>query len=884
MSTLHASILSLCNHDASRMLFQLQRESGGYRSVNRKTYKENALRLSTFLQKQGVGKGDSVLIVSENGPEWTMAALAAMNLGAVVVPVASIASFLEIENILREAKPKFCFISTRCTAARQLEAQHDLPHLVWDLQSAYPLQDFIGGLEPLALNTTIDENAPAILIFTSGTTGHPKAVPLSHKNILTNARDAIAEIEANHKDRLVSVLPLSHMFEFTGGFVTAMLIEAQVTYVKSLRADDLMKAMKDTKATIMLGVPLLFEIIARSLQTKMAEAPLGLKHVFAGFEKVVRQKPSLGKTLFFPIHRALGGKLRYFMAGGSRLQPAVYDFFRGLGITVLQGYGLTETSPVLSVTNLTNSAPDHVGRALRSIEVGIFNDKGEKLPLGVEGEIWARGPSIFKGYKDPSHNKDIFFGEWFRTGDLGTLDSAGLLRITGRKKDIIVTSAGKNVYPEEIESVVFASGKFLEVSVLGINDGAGHEKICLVLVPDKSKFLGLAKVDTIKKATDIAMEICKTLSDYKWPQKVEVLFEELPKTITRKVKKHELRKVLANQAQSAEKAAAAAARPGNALNLDDELERTLAESIAAITKQPASEIVRDAVLTKDIGLDSLTFVEVVSSVEKTFSMQLEGIDFAGINTVADLLAALQLQLGSKRRRKKIFSKVFFADFYPMNNQRLCWSIPRRFMNVSLRAYLRIRHRIEVYGLENLYESKGSLVFAPNHTSHFDTMSIMGSIPGHAIHRTFAVAAKDYFFNKSWKALFSRVFINAMPFDRKGRVDESMAKCREILGQGGSLVIFPEGTRSPDGQIQDFKSGVGRLLAGHRRACGVPVYIDGAFGIMPKGSGFPRNGKLRVFYGKPISFQDLKAGPESYRTIAEALHKEVLALQAEARKH
>lgn len=874
MALLHATIFDQCNKYGKRTMMSLQKESGGYRHVSWADFRERSLRISAFLKSKGIGKGDRVLLVSENAPEWTMAALGAMNCGATVVPVASIASFLEIQNILREAAPKFCFVSDRCAAAKQLKKDYNLPHLFWDIQQGDVLEDIYNAYPPAEPLTHSSEDDPAVLIFTSGTTGTPKAVPISHRNILVNAGDAVLEIEASERDRLVSVLPLSHMFEFTGGFVTPALIGAELTYVKSLRAEDLLQALRDTKATIMLGVPLLFEIIGRNLQSKMQDAPASLAALFGLFEKIVRRVPSLGPVLFFPIHRAFGAHIRYFMAGGSRLQPAVYDFFKGIGITILQGYGLTETSPVLSVTNLRNSAPDHVGRPMRSIELEIFNDKGEKLPAGVEGEIWARGPSIFKGYMKPEHNKDVFFGDWFRTGDLGTLDAEGILRITGRKKDIIVTSAGKNVYPEEIEGVVLGTGKFLEACVLGLNDGSGHEKICLVLVPDKAKFLGQSKEETAKSASALAQEATRALSDYKWPQKVEVLFEELPKTVTRKIKKHEVRKILEARAESGggEKEACTA---GASLNLEDELESTVADGISAITKIDPAKICLADSLTKDLGLDSLTFVELVSVVEKRFSTQIEGVDFATIFTVEDLLKVLAAATAS-RRKKKFFNKVFFVDFDPKANQRAFFRVPRRFGNIILRVLLLFRYGLTVKGLKNL-GGKGPFLFTPNHASHFDTLAIVSAIPPELLHRTFAVAAKDYFFNKSFKALFSRVFINAIPFDRKGRVDESMRQCRDILSRGDNLTIFPEGTRSPDGKLQAFKPGVGQLLAGHPNARAVPVYIRGAFEIMPKGKGFPGPGRLEIIFGKPISFSSLKPEAESYKKIAERLREEVVAL-------
>jgi long-chain acyl-CoA synthetase len=813
--------------------------------------------------------------VSENGPEWPIAALAILNLRAVIVPVAAIGSSLEIENTLKSARPKFCIYSQTIAAARHLEElvkTEGVDSISWKLQSENPLSQWIDGQSPLAVDSAAKGTDVAVLIYTSGTTGTPKGVPISHRNILVNAEAVVKVIQVSEKDRVVSVLPLSHMLEFTGGFIVAALVGASVTYIRGLKPEDLLQALRDTRATVLVAVPLLFEVISRNLQARLDAMPAPFPSLFAKFADLTRANPALGKIFFYPVHKALGGNMRLLVAGGSRLHPQTFEYFRGLGLTILQGYGLTETSPVLTFTTFETAAPDHVGQAVPGVDVGIFDDNGKRLLAGQEGEIWAKGLNVFSGYLDPEHSKGIFFDGWFRTGDLGNIDDKGILRITGRKKDIIVTPAGKNVYPEEIESLVLASGLFLEAAALGLKDSAGHEKVALVLVPDRVKFRGKSIDETRKEAIASAAEITRALAEYKWPQKIEVLFEDLPKTSTRKVKKHELRKQL--EARSEKKSSGQSAE-GSGLRLNDELEGSIAKGISEITKAEPAKIRLSDSLTKDLGLDSLTFVELVGQVETKFGVRVEGVDFASIITVEDLVRTLQA-VTPVRTRFSLFGKVFFTDFSPRSNRYPWWTVPRRLFNSVLRVLLKTRYSLEVDGLENL-EGGGPFVFAPNHSSHFDLLSIAGSVPLRMINYTFAVAAKDYFFNRTWKALAARIFVNAIPFDRKGRVNESMDRCREALSEGASLVIFPEGTRSPSGELQDFKPGVGQLLAGHGKARAVPVFIDGAHGIMPKGSKGPGPGKLKIRFGKPISFRELKADTEGYRKVAERLRAEVVDL-------
>jgi long-chain acyl-CoA synthetase len=868
-NTLHETILNLSFERGKRKAYALQKESGGYRELSWEDYGNLVLRLSSFLKREGLGAGDRLLLFSENAPEWTALTLAALNLGATVVPVAAIGSFLEIKNTVLDAQPKLSILSTRVAASRQVQEflqTEGRKFFLWDLQQDHPVDNWLAGISPDEIRSHSADQL-ALLIYTSGTTGHPKAVPITHQNILFDAEAVLKVIQVEASERLVGVLPLSHLFEFTGGFITPALTGATVTYVKSLKAEDLLQALRDSRATILIGVPLLFEIIGRNLKAKLEEAPFPLSVFFRqGFQRT-KENPNLGKFFFFPVHKALGGHLKFFMAGGSRLQPQTFEFFRSLGIPILQGYGLTETSPVLTVTTLANAAPDHVGEALPGVEVGIFDDVGKELGVGQEGEIWARGKNVFRGYLNPEHSKGIFFQDWFRTGDLGTKDTKGLVRITGRKKDIIVTAAGKNVYPEEIEAEVLASGKFLEACVFGVQDASGHEKIALVVVPDRTKFPGLGFPEIQKESIQLAASVCRGLAEYKWPQKIEVLFEELPKTSTRKIKKHEVRKIITQQ-----KEVKAGAVAGQGLDLAKPLESTIAQAVQEITKLDPSTLRLQDSLTKDLGLDSLTFVELISSVEKKFQVKIEGIDFAAIQTVKDLISALEFA-AKPARPKRFWETVFFTEFSPFENTRFSWKLTRAFVNFCLRKWIRARHELHVEGLENLHD-RAAYVFTPNHSSHFDLLSIASSLPPGKIHTTFAVAAKDYFFNATWKALAARVFVNAIPFDRKGRVNESMEKCRQALLEGGSLVIFPEGTRSPTGKLQEFKPGVAQLLAAQKNIYAVPVFIDGAHQIMPKGSKFPGQGKLRIRYGKPISFSEYRADGESYRKIAEILRTEV----------
>ena len=872
--SLASALLPLFENRPTQTAFVQQKEIGGYREINCQTFRTRCLRLSTYLSSQGVRPGTRVLILSENCPEWGIVALAVANLGATLVPIAAASTARELKNILDKANPVFCFFSNTTLAFKRSDHAKLPPYFAWDIQSNNSIEE----LEESQAVSILDPNGcvpdrVAILIYTSGTTGNPKGVPLTHNNIMVNSLDLVEAVEASEKDTMVSVLPMSHMLEFTCGFIQPSVMGIKVVYVKSMRGEDIMKAMQAYGCTIFLAVPLLFEVMARGIQQKINNAPSPIRSVLTYGQKVVLTRPWLGKKLLFPIHKVFGGKIRFFIAGGAKLQPWVFDFFASIGIPVVQGYGLSETSPVLAASSEVNCGRDHVGKPMERVELGLFDDHGNQVSNSEEGEICVRGPSIFSGYESEEDTNKAFRDGWFRTGDLGQFSEAGMLQITGRQKDIIVTPGGKNVYPEVIEAELGLAGGFLEYCILGVEDENGHEKVTAVVRPDMTKFRGVEENALPGVIRTAVLECCSDLSDYMRPQSIKIVTSEFPKTHTKKVKRHELRKMILSDAKETK-----AETTDNSLDVTDPLDRVVGETIAGIIGKSVSDLNRFDTLAGDLGIDSLTFVEVIGEVEKSFNITVDSLELSEIESLGNLLTSLEKIVedakGGKSRKK---AAPWFSEFAPMSSLRFYWRIPRSIFNVILRAVLAVYCRITASGSEKI-ESKDSIVFTPNHCSHFDTVSLVATLPPSRLQKTFAVAAKDYFFNVGWKAFSARLFINAIPFDRKKRIEEGMITCKEVLNNGGSLIIFPEGTRSVSGKLDQFKPGVGRLVCGKRKVKAVPVFIEGAYQVMPKGGGFPKPGKVRVHYGQPISFASYEETPENCLMVAKRLQAEVLKLK------
>lgn len=399
-----------------------QKRTTTYAAIGRR-----AAAISRKLRLAGVGEGDRVAILAPNGPDWGAAAFAVWRLGGVIAPLHTANSDYELEIQHASLAP-----------VRTLVAGNDR-----GLPDAMP----IGGDEEQDEGTAapdIDPHSEAARIYTSGSTGNSKIVRLSHDNILSNLRGAARlDIPISHRDRFLSLLPLSHAMELTGGMLLPMYHGATIIVPRHIAAAEILEAMEDEKITLMIAVPRLFRNLMLGLDKRISGGGVLLR----AYVELIRRSPHwLARFINAPIRRSLGGSIRCWLSGGSRLDPEIARYFRSLGFPLLQGYGLTECGPVVSVQSVRDKRLDSVGAPLFGMEVRVDrpNESGE-------GELWVRGPNLMLGYVDEAQTKEVVRDGWYHTGDVGRLVDGGKIVLTGRSKRLIVTEAGKNVSPEDIE-------------------------------------------------------------------------------------------------------------------------------------------------------------------------------------------------------------------------------------------------------------------------------------------------------------------------------------------------------------------------------------------------------------------------------------------------
>ena len=537
--------------NADRTAFWL-RTGEGFRPLTYGAMWRRVSAIAAGLPELGHQPGGRIGIYAGNSPEWCLIYMAILAAGGVVVPLDPQLKYLELRTIIARAEIRHIFCAHSSYDDLIELSTMSIPHpdiIAIDSPPESTAALTLSQLEGLGFGKTpppspAKPDALAILIFTSGTSGDSKGVMLSHENITSDLEAIKPRLLITHEDRFLSVLPLHHTFESTCGFIFPLSIGASIGYVQSLKSADLMADVKALGATVMCGVPLLYEKIywgiQRALQKKSPVARLyvNLGRKFSDLSKSVLNIAA-GKLIFKSLRSKAGlSSVRMFVSGGAALDPEVSRFFNNLGIVLLQGYGLTETSPVLSVNREIDNDYNSVGKPLDGVDIKILDVNEQGI-----GEIAARGKMIMLGYyQNPEATSAVMRDGYFATGDLGYVDSKGHIHITGRKKNVIITPAGKNIYPEEIEAVIDSSPYIVESAVLPRQKGTGQEPIAVV-VPDFEYIASLNAnhVPTDEEIRKIlkseVLKLCEQLAEYKRVKDVLVMTEELPKTSTRKVKR-----------------------------------------------------------------------------------------------------------------------------------------------------------------------------------------------------------------------------------------------------------------------------------------------------------------------------------------------------------
>ncbi len=833
------------------------------------------------LRERGLRPGDRVAICGDNGPEWALTYLAVLRAGLTAVPLDPQLPAGEAWSAARFAEARLmCATASTFDALQRSRTADDADLVVMRAPFVPPPG---ASLDPAPPPEPVDNNQLASILFTSGTTVAPKAVQLTHRNFIANASALLQVHPVYPTDEFLSVLPLYHAFEFTAGLLVPLACGATITYVEQLKGPELVGAMKATGTTVMLVVPRLLAMMSDSIHAKIAAAGSTTRLMFrllGGVSKLTGDR--YARQIFKRVHAEFGGRVRMFFSGASRLDVDVLESFRRLGFLVCEGYGMTETAPVLTVNPPDRIKPESVGRPLPNVELEL---RGVNLE-GV-GEVWVRGDSVMRGYlKNIEATRDILVDGWLRTGDLGRIDEDGYLFLTGRSKDLIITSAGKNVYPDEVEFAYKELPHVKEMCVLAMpsTDGLGDAVHAVAVIdPDATPELDRSSIERAVRSA--AAGIAQGLPTHQRIAAFHFWTRELPKTTTLKAKRALIKQMLLAEGSTRvrdddekpareEPADAAAPTTGPAAE-------AVLRILARQSGKPVESIRPPMNLLLDLGIDSIGKLEVLGQVEADFNMRVDNDKAAHIARVADLLqlvAGRRPAATSKRDPAVFRRRLVTADSpeslngaVPPTLAPIRWAI-RGTVGLLMNSYI----RVQTEGLDHI-PATGPFILAPNHSSHLDSPAILTAVGSRR--RVWIAGAQDYFFNTALKRLVFGKCLDTIAFDRQADGLEGLRRCGEALARGDGLLLFPEGTRSTTGVIQPFKIGVA-VLATERGVPIIPVRIEHAYDLLPKGRRLPRTGTLRVRFGPPVAPPapgDITDHYAAYRDLTDRVQSAVTAL-------
>ena len=774
-------------------------------------------RVARYFADAGIARGDRVVIWGVNRPEYGIAFLAALRIGAVLVPldVNSLPDFAQ--KIVARTRPTAAIVSPQ---TRERALPLGIP--IYDMEK---LPEQAAGRAPLPA-ADLDPDDLAEIVFTSGTTGDPKGAMLTHRNVLSNAEAAKQIFPIGPKQRLLSFIPLSHMFEQLAGFWTLLLTGASVVYPTSRQPAVIRRTFKERRVSMILITPAAVRSILLGIQ-RQAEAQ-GKAELFAKLRRIAKRLPmGLRRILFTSVHRQFGGRFRYIVSGGAALDPALGEAWRELGVDVLQGYGTTECAPAVTFNRLGRNRLGSVGVPLPGVEVRIAED----------GEVLVHGPNVFKGYweNEEATRSVLDAAGWYHTGDLGEIDKDGFLWLRGRKKDMIVLADGLKVYPEDIEDVLAADPRIQAASspvrpviatVVGLQlPGESVHVHAVLLLKDP------AAVETIVRDANTKLSGSQQIRGWTiWPD------EEFPTTPTQKVKKRfvvERLLELQRGGRAAEVVVAA----------DAERRLTELEALIAQTASvPPATVRPEAQLSADLGMDSLARIDLLGVIEEELGAYIDDALLAPSATVADL-EQLVRDARDAKRETGIFG-------WPLNPLVRTFGI--LLQEVFVWPLVTIFYRVRVTGREKLHGLRGPVLFAPNHCLHWDNGIILTAIPlGWRWKLAIAAAADDVFGNKL-NGFFSAVLADAFPLAREGAIRRSLELLGARLDRNFSVLIYPEGKLTVGGPTQPFKSGTG-LIAVQGGTPVVPMKLKIKTMSVLDRVAWPLRGSVEIVFGDPITF-------------------------------
>jgi len=794
-----------------------------------------AFQFARELETHSICKGDRVLFWVGNSPEWVAAFFGCLLRGAIVVPLDRESAPEFVARVQRQVEAKLMLYSGRESYAllRALGSGKNLAGL-----SLEELSDRVRprSPEPYPVENIAGDDIVEI-IFTSGTTAEPKGVCLTHRNLLANLAPLEGEIQKYlkwerpvHPLRFLNLLPLSHVFgQFMGIFVP-QLLGGEVFLQGSLNPSEILETVRKQRISVIVAVPRLLDALRHRIERD---------YEGRGQTEAFRQALASAEGwhflkrwwVFRKVHRQFGWKFWAFVSGGAALSPETETFWRRLGFLVVQGYGMTESASLISVNHPFKVSRGSIGKPL----------PGREVKLAENGEILVRGENVSPGYWSGGVRSLTDEEGWLRTGDVGELDPAGHLYFKGRKKEVIVTAAGLNLYPEDLEAALKEQPEVRDSAVIGIEGSHGPEPLAVLLLRDEQ----MDPAAAVRRANERLSPYQQIRRWFVWPE------SDFPRTTTQKVRKSVVTEVV--------KASLSGDLPAR------EGLTPLAELIARIGGKTAAGLDPNASLAMDLKLDSLGRVELLSALEDRYQIDIDEAAFTEATTVGDI--EKMIREGARNAASGREARPG-APTYPAWAQRFPGTWVRlAFLYLVIIPLTRLMGRPRGVGREHLREVETPALFVSNHITMVDAALILSALPGR-FRRKLAIAMEGELLHSfrhppegtgRLKRLWLPVqyalivsFFNVFPLPQKSGFRRSFAFAGETMDRGYNILVFPEGRRTQDGRMNPFMEGTG-LLAKHLGAPVVPVKIEGLFQLKQRRQYFAKPAQISVKFGEPVRF-------------------------------
>lgn len=823
----------------------------------------DAGRWSAWLVERGVQPGDRCAILADNDARWIGAYFGVLRIGAVAVPLDTNYKAPQVKTVADNCDARVILTTQKF---RDLVSEGAPERIRADIYSD-------ADLRPQSPAPVVERasNDAAVLLYTSGTTSDPKGVILTHGNLEAERAAAFQIIRLTETDAVLGVLPLFHALAQLANLLLPLIVGGKVVFLETVNSTSLLHALRTRGITIFACVPQFFYLIHQKVMAEVAKRGRLSRAIFRTMLSAnawLRDHGGFnpGRRWFAKVHHTLGDHMRILVTGGSKFDPIILRDLHALGFTLLNAYGLTETTGGATICRPGDIFNTSVGAAIDGVEIEIRKDPNATGREHDDGEVMIRGPIVMQGYFNrPDATCAVLKDGWLHTGDLGYLDEKGRLYITGRSKEIIVLSSGKNLYPEEIEAHYRQSAIIKELCVLGMTKPGepSAERLHAAIVPDEQVMTekGFTNIREIMRFDIEGLSV--GLPAHKRVLTYDIWTDPLPRTSTGKVKRHEVERRVRERAAN-ESARGENDRPVRPMTASEEAWTADAEragALAAIQEQLKRKgISPDANLELDLTLDSMERVELLTMVEQRFGTRVAPAERAKIFTVRQLVdTVIASEAADGAAGAAPWATVLAQDpgdgiVEGLKEQHLLMGLAFFITVRSVALFSRIFFRFRSSGVENLPTS-GPFLLCPNHQSYIDAFVLVSSVPWPIFRRLFFVGASEYF-ESPIMSRFARA-TNIVPVDSNTNLMRALQAGAAGLRLGKVLVLFPEGERSIDGELKPFRKGAA-VLSSQLNVPVVPVALDGLWQIWPRSRGFQwrallpgRGGPVRLAFGAPI---------------------------------